>query len=94
MKAKTFVVLLFRLFLYEKEPEAVKKKYLRPKPVKKDWLRNTIGHSTVILYYMQKKIVRLIKKVMLRGGQFGIGSGTLFSPKVWYCMVQKWRKKN
>ena len=48
--------------------------------------------STIILDYMQKIIVRLIKKVMLRGGQFGIGPGTLFSPKVMYCIVQKWKK--
>ena len=35
VKAKTFFVLLFSLFLYEKEPEPVKKKYLEPEPVKK-----------------------------------------------------------
>ena len=35
MKAKTLFLLLFSLFLYEKEPEPVKKKYLELEPVKK-----------------------------------------------------------
>ena len=35
VKAKTPFLLLFSLFLYEKEPEPVKKKYLEPEPVKK-----------------------------------------------------------
>ena len=35
MKAKTYFLLLFSLFLYEKDPEPVKKKYLKPEPVKK-----------------------------------------------------------
>ena len=35
VKAKTCFLLLFSLFLYEKEPEPVKKKYLEPEPVKK-----------------------------------------------------------
>ena len=34
MKAKTWFLLLFSLFLYEEEPEPVKKKYLEPEPVK------------------------------------------------------------
>ena len=34
VKAKTCFLLLFSLFLYEEEPEPVKKKYLEPEPVK------------------------------------------------------------
>ena len=35
VKAKTCFLLLFSLFLYEKEPVPVKKNYLEPEPVKK-----------------------------------------------------------
>ena len=35
VKAKTCILLLFNLVLYEKEPEPVKKKFLEPEPVKK-----------------------------------------------------------
>ena len=35
VKAKTCFLLLFSLFLYEKEPKLVKKKYLEPEPVQK-----------------------------------------------------------
>ena len=35
VKAKTLFLLLFSLFLYEKEPEPVKTKYLEPEHVKK-----------------------------------------------------------
>ena len=46
VKAKTCFLLLFSQFLYEKELEPVKKKYLElePEPVKKDRLRNTAQH--------------------------------------------------
>ena len=35
LNAKTLFSLLFRLFLYAKEAEPVKEKYLEPEPVKK-----------------------------------------------------------
>ena len=57
MKAKTFFLLLFSLFLYEKEPEPelepVKKKYLEPEPVKKGTAPQTLRNTELNLRILQ-----------------------------------------
>ena len=55
VKAKTLFLLLFSLFLFEKEPELVKKKYLEPEPVKKGpapqhWAPGTFFHRLRLLF--------------------------------------------
>ena len=44
-----FFLLLFSLFLYEEEPEPVKKKYLEPEPVKSGPAPQHCHHCQLIL---------------------------------------------
>ena len=60
VKAKTCFLLLFSLFLYEKKPEPVKKKYLEPVkkgPAQQHWI--WINFIFTMLLYLTHKINKI-----------------------------------